>query len=115
MSGGMSMGIFRTASPVSGKGHRPRRPPVPALEWARDIAGKAPRITAVGSQSLLVENHTGVLDFSTESIRLDSDCGCIVIFGDGLSLMDVRKSALIVSGRIRQIQMPCKGGTDDER
>ena len=114
-NGGMSVGIFKKASPVGGKPRRPQRPPVPALEWAQDIAGKAPRITAVGSKRLLVENCTGVLDLSDERVRLNSRCGCICVHGQQLFLKDVRKSALIVSGEIRQVELPCEGSLLDER
>lgn len=109
------MGIFKKTSPVGVKPRRHQKPSVPALEWAQDIAGKLPRITAVGSKRLLVENCTGVLDLSDERVRLNSRCGCICVHGQQLFLMDVRKSALIVSGEIRQVELPCEGSLRDER
>ena len=108
------MRIFKYPSNRNLKHRRPARPPVPALEWVRDISGKAARTTAIGSRQLLVENHTGILDFSDTSVSLNTGCGPIVISGDGLSLSDVRMGTLIVRGMIRQVQLPCEGSLKDE-
>ena len=106
------MRISRTQRRTSSLGRRPRRtrPEVPALEWAEDAAGRCPRVTAVGSRSLLVENHTGILGFSDSEIRLNSRSGPLCVTGSGLALRDVRPGALIVRGSIRQVQLPCGGG-----
>ena len=86
-----------------------RRVP-PALEWAEDAAGRCARITALGSRSLLVENHTGLLAFSDVIVRLDSCEGALCVYGDGLALEDARPGALIVRGNIRRVELPCRGG-----
>ena len=82
----------------------------PALEWVEDVSGRCARLTAVGSRSLLVENHTGLLDYSESCVRLNSGPGPICVFGDGLTLCDMRPGALIVRGRIRRVELPCMGG-----
>ena len=108
------MRLFRKSGPRDVKPERPARPPIPALEWAKDISGKYARITAVGNRRLLVENHTGILDFSSACISLNTASGPILINGCGLYLANVRRGALMVVGEIRQVQLPCKGGTADE-
>ena len=47
----------------------------PALEWVEDAAGQCARATVIGSRSLLVENHTGILAFSATRVRLDTGAG----------------------------------------
>lgn len=86
---------------------RKRRNTSPALEWLEDISGKAARTTAIGSRKLLVENHTGILSFSQERIRLNTGCGPLEIEGSDLSLQDVRPGALIVHGEIHRVELPC--------
>ena len=89
---------------------RRRLPDAPALEWVQDMSGSCPRVTAIGSHSLLVENHTGILAFTESQIRLDSRAGAVCVLGSGLSLSDVRQGALIVRGDIRRVELPCDGG-----
>jgi len=90
--------------------HRPHHPPIPALEWAREISDRTPRTTAVGSSRILIENHTGILDFSEELVRLSTVSGPISISGCGLTLCEVRQNALMIRGRIRRVDYPEDGG-----
>ena len=90
---------------------RPTRRLPPAIEWLEDAAGLCARITAVGSRSLLVENHSGILSFTDARIRLATAQGCLCIDGSGLSLRDVRPGALLVRGMIQRVELPCD---DDE-
>lgn len=88
---------------------RPRRS-LPALEWVEDAAGQCARATAIGSRSLLVENHTGILCFTRDCVRLNTARGPLCVTGTGLSLSDVRPGALIVRGSISRVELPCAGG-----
>ena len=87
-----------------------RRPDLPTLEWAEDMTGRCPRITAVGSHSLMVENHTGLLSFSDTRVVLDSHAGSVCVMGRGLSLGCVCSGAMIVRGEVQRVELPCKGG-----
>ena len=82
------------------------RPSVPALEWVSEVSGRAVRVTAVGSRRVLVENHTGIRDFSGEAVALSTASGALVVRGVGLTLCEVRPNALIVRGAIRAIELP---------
>lgn len=92
--------------------HPPRRErrSLPALEWAEDAAGRCARATAIGSRSLLVENHTGISAFRPDLVELNTREGPLRVHGDGLTLRDARPGALIVHGRILRVELPCEGG-----
>ena len=94
------------------KPQRPAHPPVPALEWISDISGRAARATAIGNHRILIENHRGILDFSGESVRLATSGGPLSVIGQDLSLSEVRENALIIHGRIRQVNLPEDGGEE---
>lgn len=96
---------------------KPRRPAhraAPALEWLSDLSGRTARITSIGSRALLIENHSGILEFSPEHIVLASRCGAIEIHGADLTLSEVRKNALIVRGSVQQLALPCTKENEDE-
>ncbi|MBP3411362.1 MAG: YabP/YqfC family sporulation protein [Clostridia bacterium] len=92
------------------KTHKPRRG-LPALDWLCDLSGRTARITSLGNRSLLVENHRGILDFTSDRILLATACGEAEVVGSGLSLSDVRRDALIIRGDIRDVKLP-HGGAD---
>lgn len=79
----------------------------PALEWICDLSGRAARVTSIGNRTLLVENHCGIRRFSQEHITLSTRCGCIEVQGQFLELNEVRPGALVIRGRIRDVQFPC--------
>ena len=83
-----------------------RRLNVPQLDWLCDVSGRNARVTSVGGRTLLVENHTGILEFSPTRIRLATRCGEIAVEGAGLVLNAVRMDALTIRGRIRSVQLP---------
>ena len=92
--------------------HRPAHPGVPALEWLGDVSGRSVRMTAVGCRRILIENHTGVQDFSDGLVCLSTAGGPLRIHGCELELCEVRKNALIVRGHIRQVDLPESGGAE---
>ena len=89
--------------------HR-RGPVASALEWPRDLAGGCARTTAIGSDRLLVENYTGILELTDTRVRLATGEGPITITGQNLMLCDARRCALIVKGQLARVDLPCKGG-----
>ncbi len=92
------------------KAPKPNHPGVPALEWLSDVSGRAARATAIGSRRILIENHTGIQDFTDEQVRLSTASGTLCIHGRDLTLCEVRENALIVHGCIRQVDLPEDGG-----
>lgn len=102
-----------TKSAKAARGKRPERHgrrSLPALEWIEDAAGHCARATVVGSRSLLVENHTGIISFTDETVRLNTARGPLCVTGSDLTLRDVRPGALVVRGSIARVELPCRGG-----
>ena len=95
------------------KTHKPRRS-IPAPDWLCDLSGKTARITSLGNRSLLVENHRGVLIFTSERILLSTACGEVEVVGSDLSLGDVRRDTLIIRGSIRDVKLPAREVHPDE-
>ena len=101
--------LFSRRAAASPRPHRPRRS-LPALEWVEDAAGRCARATVVGSRSLLVENHTGLISFTGECVRLNTARGPLCVTGSDLTLRDMRPGALIVRGSIQKVEPPYPGG-----
>lgn len=91
---------------------KPIHPNMPALEWISDVSGHVARATAIGSRRILIENHTGIQDFSDELVRLSTPNGPLCVHGRDLSLFEVRENALIVHGCIRQVDLPEEGSVE---
>ena len=82
------------------------RRPAPHLEWLREASGGEARISLVGRDRALVENHTGIVEFTPERVRLTAKKGEIAVLGQALQLHEVRPGALIVRGVISGVLLP---------
>lgn len=90
---------------------KPIRPSFPALEWLDEASGQLPRILLAGGRRAMIENHTGIIEFTDTLVRLMTRQGVLTIIGEGLLLSEVRPDALTVRGNMTEILLPTsKGG-----
>ena len=74
------------------------------LCWAPNLQREV-RVTTVGSARALVENHLGLLAYGPEQVRVRCRRGAASVKGEGLALREVRRDALIVTGRIDSVEL----------
>lgn len=84
-------------------------PRLPALALPWDPAGSLSRITLCGSRRALIENPAAVIRLTEEEVYLRLKSGGITLWGEGLSLQEVRPDALLVEGRIRRLELEGEG------
>lgn len=102
---------MRTPRTAGTRARRRRGLPSPAaLAWAEDISGRCARATAIGSHSLLVENHTGIVVLAEDRVVLATRSGPLSVCGSALSLRDARRDCAIICGDIHRVELPCPGG-----
>ena len=66
---------------------------------------KAPLVELAGDCRMVIENHLGVLAYSTEDICVKVKYGCIAVQGDCLCLRDLSKEQLVITGRIDSVRL----------
>lgn len=64
------------------------------------------RVTIVGNRRISVENHCGVGAFGMEHMELLTKQGSIHVQGQELNLIVMNPQELIVTGRIRCVELP---------
>lgn len=74
-----------------------------------DIFPIVPIVELAGSHRVLVENHLGVTQYSTERIGIKMNYGEMQINGCGLILEQMTKVKLVVTGRIDGICLLRRG------
>jgi len=74
-----------------------------ALDLPEDATGVVPRITLLGQENMLVENHKGIFEYGAESVRLCLEEGLLHIGGANLELKELTADRLNVSGLIESI------------
>lgn len=74
------------------------------LELPKDIMLDLPRITLVGNLQLYIENHKGIIEYSTQKIRINTKSGVIRITGKDLAIKTIITEEIIISGNIDQME-----------
>ena len=62
------------------------------------------RITLLGDAELMVENHRGLAEYTTESLVISTPRGRLAITGSDLSIGSISPDQVTVSGKIRSLQ-----------
>lgn len=65
-----------------------------------DITMHVVRVTMVGRNALLVENHNGIIEYTSELLRIKVDDGELCVSGKGLSLAIVEREQVRIAGLI---------------
>jgi sporulation protein YqfC len=69
------------------------------LELPAEMLKDVPKITIAGRRRVLIENHGGIVRYSSELIELGGGTK-VVIRGDGLRLVAMDRRDMVIAGRI---------------
>ena len=64
-----------------------------------------PVVELAGDRRVLIERHCGVTEYGREIIRVKVKFGQLCIHGSGLELARMTKEQLVITGRIRGIEI----------
>ena len=75
------------------------------LEIPKEVISKAPKITILGFQEMLIENYKGILEYEDFYIRINTSLGTININGFHLNLNQMTEDDIMVTGKIQSIDI----------
>lgn len=70
------------------------------FELPKDVVLNVPKLTMVGNGDLLIENFKGIIEYDSDRIRINTNCGIIKITGTGLGIREITSEDLMVNGNI---------------
>ena len=71
------------------------------FELPRDIMLNLPKISMIGNNQMLVENHRGVIEYTPQRIRVNFSIGVIRIQGNDMKLENIAADDIMITGEIR--------------
>jgi sporulation protein YqfC len=74
------------------------------LEIPQDIVLDLPRITMLGNQQLLVENHKGIVEYTPVLVRIKLNQGEVWIIGTNMVLSNLQLEQILVEGTITEVK-----------
>lgn len=74
------------------------------LEFPQDVVLDLPRITMIGNLQLYIENHRGVIGFSSTQLLLRLSVGTLDIRGEQLVIRSIFTEEVFIEGIIHDVQ-----------
>lgn len=72
------------------------------LDMPLDMINDYSRITVIGNESILIENHKGIVEYEENMIRFHNN---INIFGDRLNIEEITDDDVLITGNIKNIDL----------
>ncbi|TNJ64136.1 sporulation protein YqfC [Paenibacillus hemerocallicola] len=74
------------------------------LDLPQDVVLDLPRFTMIGNRQLYIENHRGVLHFSSDTLKLGLSQGKLEIHGKELVIRAILPEEVFIEGVISDIR-----------
>ncbi len=71
-----------------------------AEKWGlpKDVICDLPRLSLVGDKEIFIENHKGILEYTSGSVRIKMHDGLMNIKGEKLRIREMQTDRLLVTG-----------------
>ncbi|UUZ85508.1 sporulation protein YqfC [Paenibacillus sp. P26] len=74
------------------------------LDLPQDVVMDLPRMTLIGNMQLYIENHRGVLHFSSDELKLALSKGRLEVYGKRLVIRAIFSEEVFIEGTIQDIK-----------
>jgi sporulation protein YqfC len=74
------------------------------LDLPQDVVHDLPRITMIGNVQLYIENHRGVIHFSSEQLKLQLSKGQVEVSGENLVIRAILTEEVFIEGIITGVK-----------
>ena len=71
-----------------------------AFELPKEIVLDLPVINMTGNEQVSIENYKGIIEYTSERVRIRTSCGVLKISGARLVLKHIMAETVVVAGNI---------------
>lgn len=75
-----------------------------ALEIPNEVMMDLPKIVIIGNIKIFIENHRGIVEYSSSTVRVNVGDREVVVMGEGLYLKNILPDEICVEGSISQVK-----------
>lgn len=73
------------------------------LSIPKDILLNMPVIKVIGDREVIVENHKGILEYTSSTVKLKSVLGELIVTGKGFQIKDISEDNIFISGTVTSL------------
>lgn len=79
------------------------------LDIPSDLMMDLPKVVLVGDVQVIVENHRGIVVYTSEQVKVNTSLGDITIRGSGMILRNIMPDEIMVEGKINGVNYEKQG------
>lgn len=76
-----------------------------SLELPKEVTLNIPILMVTGKNDIYIENHKGIIEYSNEILRINSEIGIIKITGKNLYIKEINKEEIFIVGDVDVIEL----------
>lgn len=73
------------------------------FEVPPEVMNDFPKIVLVGNQEISIENFSGLVEYTSQKMRMNTKCGMLVIDGIELEVRKMTADYIVIKGTIIQV------------
>lgn len=73
------------------------------FEIPSDVMLDLPKIVLVGNLQVFIENHRGIVEYTSDKVRIKVGDGEVGILGDSLMVRNIKTDEICVEGQIKSL------------
>ena len=74
-----------------------------AFDLPKELIMDMPKITIIGNKEMAIESHKGIIQYTSEKIRIGIAGGELIVSGKDLLINSIVLEAIIIYGEFQQI------------
>ncbi|MCL2593295.1 MAG: sporulation protein YqfC [Defluviitaleaceae bacterium] len=74
------------------------------LELPKEVVLGLPLISIIGSEEISIENYKGIIEYTSERIRINTSCGVLKIEGRNMVLKQITSENMLITGSILKFE-----------
>lgn len=78
-----------------------------SLELPKEVTLNIPILKVTGKNDIYIENHKGIMEYSSDILRVNSEIGIIKILGKNLYIKEINKEEIYIIGDVNTIEFIC--------
>ncbi|MBC8590767.1 sporulation protein YqfC [Wansuia hejianensis] len=75
------------------------------LELPLDVALDLPKITIIGDMRVEIINHKGIIQYTNELIRINTNIGVVKITGNSMEIKNILIEEISIDGSIESVEI----------
>lgn len=74
------------------------------MSLPKDVMLDLPRVSICGDKEIFVENHKGILEYTSLCIRIKTNDGIAHIFGSDLRIIILESDRMVINGELERVE-----------